>query len=36
VLNEVKNASVSFCVASSSAGVGDFDDLGVEHGEGEN
>ena len=35
MLNEAKNASVSSSVASSNAGVGDFDDLGVEHGEGE-
>ena len=33
VLNEAKNASVSSSVVSSNAGVGDFDDPGVEHGE---
>ena len=33
MLNEAKNASVSSFVVSSNAGVGDFDDLGVEHGE---
>ena len=34
MLNEVKNASVSSSVASSDAGAGDFNELGVEHGEG--